>query len=203
MKRPYVVGGRVYLRPIERADIDCGWLDWINDQTGTEGLFGSYPVSREELERYYEESQPPIAVMFAICVRENDRYIGNARLSEIEWINRLCTYGRLLGDPEYRGRGYGSEALILLLRYGFHTLGMNRIWSVAWAENEVSLRSNDKVGMTREGIMREKTYKGGRFYDGVVLAMLREDFDRLHGDPEEWKARLNESNPMPRSAPKE
>jgi RimJ/RimL family protein N-acetyltransferase len=67
----------------------------INDPTSTDGLFVSYPVSREELERYYEESQPPNAIMFAICVKENGCYIGNARLSGIEWINHLCAYGRL------------------------------------------------------------------------------------------------------------
>ena len=202
MERPFITGNKVYLRPISREDIDRGWLDWINDTTTISGLFSGYPTSREQLERYYEESQPPNAVMFAICAKENDHYFGNIRLSEFEWINRVCTYGRLLGDPEYRGGGYGSEALILMLRYGFHILGMNRIQSIAWSENEISLRSNDKIGMTREGCLKQRVYKGGRFYDGIALAMLREDFDRLHGGPKEWSESMDDANPLPRYAEK-
>lgn len=203
MKQPFLIGSRIYLRPLQREDIDRGWLDWINDTATIGGIFSSYPSNREDLERYYEASQPPNAVMFAICLKENDHYIGNIRLSEFEWINRVCTYGRMIGDGNYRGGGYGSEALILMLRYGFHILGMNRIWSVAWSENEISLGSNDKIGMTREGIMRQRTFKGGRFYDGVVLAMLREDFDRIHGGPEVWGARLDDTNPLMEAAAEE
>ena len=58
-----------------------------------------------------------------------------------------------------------------------------------WVENEASDRSNTKVGMAREGIMREHVWKNGRFWDVVVLAMLRADFDRLHGTPEMWRER--------------
>ena len=179
-----MVGERVYLRPIERADLDQGWLKWINDHTLNRFLESSFPVNRESLERYYEASQPPDVFMFAICLKENDTYIGNARLSSVNWVHRRCMYGRLIGEAEYRTRGYGSEALILLLRYGFHHLGMNRIDSAAYADNEVSLASNRKVGFKREGVMRQASYKDGRFHDLVMLAMLRSEFDELHGGPD-------------------
>ena len=179
-----MVGERVYLRPIERDDLDRGWLKWINDHRLTQFLEGSFPVNRESLERYYEASQPPDAFMFAICLNEDDTYIGNARLGEVSWLHRTCKYGRLIGEAKYRTRGYGSEALILLLRYGFHHLGMNRIYSAAYADNEISLASNKKVGFKREGVMREASYKDGRFHDLVMLAMLRSEFDELHGGPD-------------------
>ena len=54
-------------------------------------------------------------------------------------------------------------------------------------ENQASLGSNDKVGMQREGILREYVYANGKFHDTVVLAMLRKDFDELHGGPDSWK----------------
>jgi RimJ/RimL family protein N-acetyltransferase len=175
-------GDRVYLRPIERADIDRGWLKWVNDHSLNQFLVGSFPVNRDALEQYYESSQPPGTAMFAICLKDNDTYIGNGRLSEIDWVHRSCKYGRLIGDSQYRARGYGSEALVLLLRYGFHHLGMNRIFSAALSNNKASITSNEKTGMKREGIMRQALYKGGRFHDLVMLAMLRSDFDELHGN---------------------
>ncbi len=159
----------------------------MNDiSVNTHILATGFPVNRMSLEKYFEASQPPDCVMFAVCEQETDRHIGNARLSQIDWHRRIALYGRIIGPADYRGRGFGSDALIQLLRYGFHQLGLNRIWSAAVVENEISLGSNDKVGMTREGILRDFFYIGGRFRDGVALAMLRADFDRLYGGPEKW-----------------
>ena len=189
MKRALVFGENVYLRPIEREDMDKGWLDWINDRSIQRHLASTLPNTRESLERYWAASQPPNATMFAICLHEDDTYIGNARLSKIDWISRKCTYGWIIGESKHRGRGLGSEALVLLLRYGFHDLGMNRIFTSVIMENEASLASNDKVGMAREGIRRQDIWRNGRFVDTVHLAMLRKDFDRLHGGPDDWDAR--------------
>ncbi len=190
MKRAWLIVDKVYLRAIERTDIDNGWLDWINDPINTMGLWSPNPQNREHLVEYFENSlDQSKVVMFAVCDKTNDRYIGNARLFDINFIHRMCGYGRLIGPPEYRGKGYGSDALIQLLRHGFHNLGLNRIWSVAWIENEKSLASNRKVGMTEEGVARQYCYKNGRFYDGIYLSMLRSDFDRLHGGPYHWAER--------------
>ena len=189
MKRALVFGDNVYLRPIEKEDINGGWLDWINDRAINRYLASAFPVTRESLEQYWAASQPPKAAMFAVCLHEDDTYIGNARLSKIDWGNRKCTYGWLIGEARHRGHGLGSEALVLLFRYGFHDLGMNRIFSSVIMENEASLASHDKVGVTREGILRQEILRSGKFLDAVYFAMLREDFDRLHGGPDAWEAR--------------
>ena len=188
MKRAWLVGEKVYLRPLERADIGAGWHDWVNDPVHTQGLWTPIPQTLEMMESYWEGTHGPNTVAFAVCDRHDDAFIGNARLSEINWIHRSCYYGRLI-SPHHSGKGYGSDALIQLLRYGFYTLGMNRIWSSAWVDNQASLGSNRKIGMTEEGILRQHVYKDGRFHDAVVLAMLREDFERQHGGPEHWAER--------------
>ncbi len=187
MKRARVIGERVYLRPMERSDLTEEYLDWINDPEVNEHILASgFPVNRDSLESYFDKSQPPNCVMFAICDRENDRHMGNARLSNIDWVHRMALYGRMIGRAEYRGKGYGSDALIQLLRFGFHHLGLNRIWRAAVVANEISLGSNDKVGMTREGVLRQFFYIGGQYRDGVALSMLRQDFDEKFGGPEAW-----------------
>lgn len=185
MKRAFLIGERIYLRPLERSDIRDGWHDWINDPFNNVRLWTPFPQNLEAMEAYYDANQAPNTAAFAICDRKDDTLIGNARLSEINWVHRSCYYGRLIA-PEHQGRGLGSEALIHLLRYGFYSLGMNRIWSSAWVDNEISLSSNRKIGMSEEGILRQFVYKNGRFNDAVVLAMLREDFERLHGGPDKW-----------------
>jgi [ribosomal protein S5]-alanine N-acetyltransferase len=190
MRRARVIGDKVYLRPFERTDITDDYLEWINDPRVNRHILASgYPVNRDALEAYYESSQPPGCAMFAICDKETDRHIGNGRLSQIDAIHRGALFGWLIGPAEYRGKGYGTDALVQLLRFGFHHLGLNRIWSAVALQNENSIGSIDKVGMTNEGILRQYFFVNGGYIDGVVLSMLREDFDKRHGTPGEWETR--------------
>ncbi|MDB2549100.1 GNAT family N-acetyltransferase [Paracoccaceae bacterium] len=179
MKNAVVIGDKVFLRPLELDDISNGWHDWINTEISQGSLLSPLPVTIDGLRNYWELSQTPSVVMFAVCEIETGRYIGNARLSDINWVHRSATYGRLIGQA-FRNSGLGTEALILLLKYGFEQLGLNRIWSTAWAENKISLKSNYKIGMKSEGIMREAVFKNGKFHDTVILAMTRSDYDALY-----------------------
>jgi RimJ/RimL family protein N-acetyltransferase len=179
MRNIVIEGNNIYFRPIELADIDRGWYEWVNDVRISSALARSGPYTRADLERYYHVSQPPDAVMFAICDKANDRYLGNARISAIDHINKSCTYGRLIGLVEYRGRGVGTESLNLLLRYGFDELGMNRIWTDVFAYNEASIRSNKKAGMTADLVKRQGHFKDGQILDLITFSMLRREFDAL------------------------
>jgi diamine N-acetyltransferase len=181
MKSAIIKGKRIYLRPLEQEDLQNGWHEWINDHKATGGLAGVFPVTMSDLEEYYKSNTPPGSVMFAICDNENDAYIGNCRLGNINWVDRNCTYGRLIGNPDYRGKGLGLEVLELMFRYGFHTLGMERIWSGAVSSNHISIKNNEKFGMKIEGVQKRTTYRNGVFYDSVMLAMLRDEFDELYG----------------------
>jgi RimJ/RimL family protein N-acetyltransferase len=203
-RRAIVVGKKIFLRPMERSDISDDYLDWVNDQSLTTYILAAgFPTNKDRATAYFENSQPPNAVYFAICDNETGIHIGNARLSLIDWISRVATYGRLIGHPDYLGRGYGSDALIQLLRYGFHNLGLNRIWSSAVTSNDKSLGSNDKVGMKREGVLRQYVFARGKFHDTIVLAMLHEDFNALHGDPDSWIAHDKAMRPLLGKAPVE
>ena len=119
--------------------------------------------------------------MFAICLKDNDQYIGNARLGNIDWVNKCSTYGRLIGKEDFKNRGLGSEALILLLKYGFKNLGLNRIASSALSTNIISIKSNLKIGMKKEGILREASFKNGKFVDRIQLSMISKDFFKIYG----------------------
>lgn len=177
MTRAMITGEKVYLRPIERADIDGGWLDWVNDPEVNRQLGSAFPVTREGLERYFEASQPPHAFMFAICEREGSAHVGNARLSGVDWLNRRASFGWLIGDGRCRGRGYGTDALALVVRYGFLTLGLNRISMSMWEENLASMRCAEKVGFQREGILRQYGFKDGAYRDAILMSLLVSEHD--------------------------
>lgn len=203
----WVTGEKVYLRALERQDIP-DWHRWFKDPLATEGLLGANPQSLDDITAYFEMNQKTTdAIMFAVCNRSDDRYIGNVRLSSIDCIHRSAAYGIFIGHPGFRNGGYGSDALIQLFRHGFHNMGLNRIWSIVSSHNPASLKSSEKCGMTVEGIARRCLFKRGQFVDGVYYGILRADFDRLHGDPDYWMerdrallsdARDSAANPSPR-----
>lgn len=118
-----MVGERVYLRPLERTDVDGGWLDWVNDHGLSQYLGGSFPVTREALLQYYDASQPPGTTMFAICLNENDKYICNARLSEIDSDTqalqvRASNRRDGVQDARLRERGVGPAPAIRIPPHG-------------------------------------------------------------------------------------
>ena len=84
----------------------------------------------------------PKAKMFAICVKEDDTYIGNARISSIDYNHSKCSYGRFIGNVKYRGTGFGSEVLKLILFHCFLRLNLNRVSTVVFTVI-------DKVGMMK------------------------------------------------------
>jgi [ribosomal protein S5]-alanine N-acetyltransferase len=184
MNKAIIFGEKIYFRPLELADIDDGWLDWVNDWAANRFRDGDIGINRDQLVEYHT-AQKDDATMLAVCRRRDDRYIGNVRLSSINWVSRSAGYGRLL-DPAMRGQGYGTDSLIQLLRYGFHHLGLNRMWGNMRSHNIMSESSNDKAGMRSEGIWRQFVYKDGRYWDVVHYAMLRDEFDSRHGAPAAW-----------------
>jgi RimJ/RimL family protein N-acetyltransferase len=131
-------------------------------------------------------------VMFAICDLESDTHIGNAKISQINWIHRSAFFGWLIGRQDFRARGFGTYALIQLLRFGFHRIGLNRLAGAAVVENVASLACCDKVEMIREGTFRELQFSDGQFHDAVSFSMLRAEFDAIHGDSETWDRREKE-----------
>ena len=99
----------------------------------------------------------------------------------------------MIGDESNRGKGFGSDTLIQLLRFGFHDLGLNHIYGKVTLANKAAVRSNEKIGMTREGVIREDIFLNGSFHDSALFGMLRAEFDNLHGAPEDWAATPTEN----------
>jgi len=180
---PEEIGELVYLRPLEIQDIGKGWLDWVNNPDTSSELTSiqeSKKLTEKDLENYLENSQMPKAKMFAICVKEDDTYIGNARISSIDYNHSKCSYGRFIGNVKYRGKGFGSEVLKLILFHCFLRLKLNRVSTVVFTDNVPSIKSNEKAGMINEGVLRQSIHHKGEFRDVISFAMTRKDFDHIY-----------------------
>ena len=154
IERARVIGELCYLRPMEREDLTDEYLSWVND-TSTNAYIqaAGFPVNKEMLVQYFEASQPPDAVLFAVCDKKTHQHFGNARLSSIDWSLEWLAMADCLGISGF-GAGIRYRSPDTSAKFGFHHLGLNRLWTGVVVENEASLKSNDRVGMTREGILR-------------------------------------------------
>ena len=136
----------------------------------------------EALEKEIEESKNQF--YFTIRLRsddaeQNDRLIGFAKLYEIEWTHSVSQVTLGIGDPGDRRKGYGTEALSLLLRYAFSELNLFRLSTLIPEYNVGALRLFQKAGFVEEVRRRQALNRDGRFWDLLHVGLLREEW---HGD---------------------
>ncbi len=176
MHNPFLVGERVYLRPLDIDDLErC--LRWINDPTITSTLTIRFPISRAQeedwlLSQYKDRSD----MSLAIVIKDEDQHIGNCGLHSIDYVNRSAEFGIMLGERNQWGKGYALEAGRLILNYGFKQLAMHRIFLHVYSHNKRAQRVYEKTGFIHEGTMREAYFRDGRYYDDLIMAILESEW---------------------------
>lgn len=149
-----LLGDRIYLSPrrIEDAEKFAEWMNdfQVTDYTGRSGQI----MSLEGERKYLEENSNPEAT-FSIITLEEDKLIGTVGLERIDHLHRTATLGIFIGDKDYLSKGYGTEAIRLLLDYGFNYMNLHSIKLTVFAFNERALRCYKKCGFKETGRHRE------------------------------------------------
>jgi RimJ/RimL family protein N-acetyltransferase len=182
--RAFLIGEKVYLRPVDISDADGPYLQWINSPIAYLTL-GSvyYPKTKSALEAYIKKQiDSPDSAFFAIMTKPDERFIGTAKLGPVEHIHRHAYVGLFIGEESEWRKGYGTEVAVLLLKYGFRQLNLRKISVGANASNTASIRMFEKAGMTVDCRRRQQLYVNGVWEDQVILAMLADDFHRIYPD---------------------
>jgi len=180
MRTPFLVGRRIYLRPLDPADATEAYLGWLNDPEVTRYLeTGAFPTTRPELERYCADlAGQRQQIMLAIVERQSDRHIGNVKLGPIDWIHRRGTLGILVGERDFWGKGAGSEATRLLVEHAFARLDLRRVDLGVHADHAAAIRVYERIGFKVEGRFREDLYHEGAYRDRLWMGLLRSEYVR-------------------------
>ena len=179
MHRPFLVGDRLYLRPLDvETDLDrC--LDWINDPELQARIGRRHPMSKKLEQEWFERQyKSEDHINLAIVLKDGDRHVGNCGFNAIDYVNRAAEFGILLAERDTWGQGYGPEAARLILAYGFEELGLHRVWLWAFSFNQHAIRAYEKAGFTHEGVLREAYYRRGEYHDHVVMSVLESEWRR-------------------------
>ena len=173
-----VEGERVYLSPLNSEDV-IQYTKWINDPAISDNMeSSSYLISIANEKEWLENAETAKDYyVFAIVKTDGDELLGNCSFYDIYHIHRRAKIWLVIGEESNRGKGYGTEALRLLLRYGFNTLNLNNIMLQVFAFNEQAIACYKKVGFKTIGERRNAYYVNGKYHNEIFMDILREEFE--------------------------
>jgi len=172
-------GERVTLGPVKREYIDA-YLKWFNDPEIIQYLSMFRPMTRMMEEDWIENLKDrEDTIAFGILIHDEnseEKLIGNCGLHAIDWKNRVAEVGITIGEKEYQSKGYGTEAMELIVDYGFKTVNLNRIQLRVYEFNSRAINSYNKIGFVEEGRMRQAIFINGKYHDVIFKSILQEEW---------------------------
>lgn len=170
-----LVGERIYLSPRNTEDLEK-FTEWMNDfqitdYTGRSGML----VTLDSEKKYLEENSSPQAT-FVIVTLDKNEMIGTVGLERINNIHRTATLGIFIGNKEYWNNSYGTEAIRLILDYGFNYMNLHSVKLELMSFNERALKCYKKCGFKEAGRIRESRYINGKYYDTIFMDILKSEF---------------------------
>lgn len=184
--KKYLIGKSVSLHGLTAAHISeqspyFSWLDDLSLDTFTERSF--FPNNIKRMQSYFDRScENDDLILLGIFDNETDKHIGNITFQEIDWINRRAFIAYMLGDKNYSGKGIITQAVLMMMFYGFQKLNFDRIYGGVSELHGASIRICQKVGLLEEGRMRKHILRNGEASDIIVVGSLRDEWLESHGD---------------------
>lgn len=167
-------GGRLYLSPLNIEDTDI-YIKWMNETVAHDfGQFHCLVASQDDLKWLFK---PPAGTQrYAMVLQDGDLMIGSISIHNIDHLNRNAFLGIFIGEEAHRGKGYGAEAIRLILDYGFKTLNLHNIMLSVNADNAEAIACYKKVGFLEAGRRRQWVFKDGNYIDRIYMDMLADEF---------------------------
>lgn len=178
---------RIYLRALEPEDYKITYT-WRQDSTYQKGVesmkrYVSMNTEKRWIDDVIVKHEKGQEVRLGIVLKESDELIGMVFLKNINYINKSAKSGSIIGVDDKRGKGIIGEARYELFKYAFYELGLERIYTHIVEYNVRSIKSGEKFGYVKEGVLRNAVYKEGKFHNVIVYSMLREEFIKKYNMP--------------------
>ncbi len=175
-KQSVFLSGKITnLRPLEKADSNK-LATWINDPEVRFLVSNVFPrtvhfeeVWIEGLEKDEEN------IVFGIETKEG-QFIGVMGVHRIDWVHRTCTTGAIIGEKDFWGKGFGTDAKMHLLKYIFDDLNLHKVCSTVISYNKRSLNYSLHCGYKVEGTRRKHVFKDGKYRDLIELGLFRNEW---------------------------
>ncbi len=171
----FLFGKMVRLRPFAKLDVST-LTRWINDPAVREFVLATFPKTEKQEEEWFNALGSDDKNIILGIETIDGVLIGSMGIHRINWIDRICTTGAMIGEKDYWGKGYGTDAKMILLDYIFHTLNLHKVCSAVIAYNKRSLHYSLHCGYTIEGTRKAHIFKKGRYWDLIELGLFKKDW---------------------------
>jgi RimJ/RimL family protein N-acetyltransferase len=142
----------------------------------------TFPLDDNQLTKYIDGANHPAnseRLIFCAVHEATQQVVGHISFSILDRSNRSARIGKVVVDPDYQGRGFGSRMMNEMLRIGFEGLGMHRLSLGAYDFNTAALKTYEALGFKREGVLRESALFGEQYVDCVELSILDREWSAL------------------------
>jgi len=147
---------------------------WINDPEVIQYTNVFRPISEmEQKEWFYSLHKNKNQHIFAIESKAKERIIGTCGLYDIDPVSRKAELRIKIGDKEYWGHGTGTNAVKLLVEFGFSSLNLKKIWLKVMKDNIRAVKSYKKVGFIIEGELTKDMFINGEYKDILLMALIK------------------------------
>jgi aryl-alcohol dehydrogenase-like predicted oxidoreductase len=162
-----LVGEKIYLRNLTESNASSEYCSWLSDPEVNKNIV-TKKTTIEELKKYIKEkNQDPKCLFLGIFYKENNKHIGNIKIEKINFKNKNCDLGIIIGDKNYWGKGIATEATELIVNYGFYILNLNEIELGVTSDNIAAIRAYKKTGFIK--VKEEKIKINEIEYDRYIM----------------------------------
>ncbi|MFO7794961.1 MAG: GNAT family protein [Promethearchaeia archaeon] len=154
------------------------YMKWMNNPEVRRFARSMIPTTKEEIKKYIENQANKIkdSFSFEIYHKKDKKSIGDCGFNKIDWVDRRGNIGLGIGEPKYWNQGLASEAVRLLLQYGFEELDLYKITADIFSPNIGSWKAAEKVGMRREAELSRYTYIEGEYVDNLIYSIFKNEW---------------------------
>lgn len=174
-----IKGNLVSLAPIEREDLPL-LMEWRNKPEYRK-YFREYREINSDMQLAWYESKvlkDPSTIMFSIRSAHDNKLIGCCGLCYINWVHRNADLSLYMGYKNcyIDDEGYAEESCKLLFEYGFHELGLQKIWTEIYEFDQKKLTLYKKLKFHEDGYLRNQYFYDGKWWNSYMLSLLQEEF---------------------------
>lgn len=178
----FIIGERIYLRPLQIEDSEGPYINWFNDEEVCKGnMHHVFPHALEDIREYISMSNKKVQdyLILAIISKTDNTHIGNIALTNIDPVVRTAEFSMIIGEKTYWGKGFGKESFRLMFDHGFRTMNLSRISFGTLETNIGVLKIAQYIGLKEEGRRRNAAFKKGNFLDIIEFGILKDEYEQL------------------------
>lgn len=176
-----IIGKKCYLSPIKTDDAEK-FYQWVNDFDTSVYITILPEIVTLQSEKNFLTSVSngsSDTYILSIIDSKSDELIGIVGLHKVDFVNRNCEIGIFIGNKNYTNKGYGTEAVTLMLDFAFNVLNLHNVWARVYQYNSPSIKMLKKIGFYETGKTRQAKLIGKKYFDILHFDILENEYESV------------------------